>query len=46
MLVIALPRPAASVVFMGGVVEASKKSLAVYPVLLFYVIIAWMVFIQ
>lgn len=38
--------PAASIVFMSELVPAQRKALAVYPVMLFYLLIAWMVYIQ
>ena len=36
----------ASVVFMSDLVDANKKLLAVYPVCLFYALIAWMAYMQ
>ena len=36
----------ASVVFMSDLVDAPKRTLAVYPVCLFYALLGWMVFIQ
>ena len=38
--------PLASVVFMSKMVPPKRKALTVYPVLLFYLFIAWMVLIQ
>lgn len=37
---------AASVVFMSKLVPPKRKALTVYPVLLFYLFISWMVLIQ
>lgn len=37
---------AASVVFMGDTVVAERRMLAVFPVCLFYVVMAWMVYVQ
>ncbi|RLN06850.1 hypothetical protein BBJ28_00009397 [Nothophytophthora sp. Chile5] len=39
-------RVAASVVFMSKLVPPKRKALTVYPVLLFYLFISWMVLIQ
>ena len=36
----------ASVVFMGELVSPQRRALAVYPTLLFYIVIAWLVFMQ
>ena len=36
----------ASVVFMSQLVPPKKKALTVYPVLLFYIFISWMILIQ
>ena len=36
----------ASVVFMSSMVDESRKILAVYPVFLFYIVIAWMIVIE
>jgi protein YIPF6 len=36
----------ASVVFMQSLVPLSKRALAVYPVGLFYLVWAWMVFVE
>jgi hypothetical protein len=36
----------ASVVFIGQVIKEERKSLAVYPVLLFYTFIAWLILVQ
>lgn len=38
--------PAASVVFMGDTVVAERRMLAVFPVCLFYIVMAWMVYVQ
>ena len=40
------PWLAASVVFMSQLVPEKRKALAVFPVLLFYVFIGWMILIQ
>ena len=40
------PPRAASVVFMSELVDSNKKLLAVYPVCLFYTLIAWMAYMQ
>lgn len=40
------PCPSASVVFMSKLVPPKRKALTVYPVLLFYLFISWMVLIQ
>ena len=37
---------AASVVFMSKLVPPKRKALTVYPVLLFYIFLSWMVLIQ
>lgn len=37
---------AASVVFMTAMVPPNRRLLALYPVCLFYVVIAWMVYIE
>jgi protein YIPF6 len=37
---------AASVVFMAGLVDASKRQLAVYPVVLYFLVLSWMAAIQ
>lgn len=36
----------ASVVFMGSLVPEDRRVLAVYPVCLFYLVVAWMVYVQ
>lgn len=36
----------ASVVFMSQLVAEGRRALAVYPVLLFYIVIAWMIAVQ
>jgi len=36
----------ASVVFMGQLVPVEKRILATYPVVLFYIVIGWMVFVS
>ena len=36
----------ASVVFMRQLVPERRQALAVYPVALFYVMLAWLVFVQ
>ena len=36
----------ASVVFIAGCIGEKRRTLAVYPVFLFYIIIAWMIMIQ
>lgn len=35
----------ASVGFFAGVVPDGRKALALYPVILFYVVIGWMIFL-
>lgn len=42
----AMAGPSASVVFMSQLVPEKRKALAVFPVLLFYVFIGWMILIQ
>ncbi len=37
---------AASVVFMGDTVVSERRMLAVFPVCLFYIVMAWMVYVQ
>ena len=37
---------AASVIFVGQVISAERKVLALYPVLFFYLFLSWMVLIQ
>jgi len=36
----------ASVMFMGAMVQKERRILAVYPVFLFYIVIAWMIMIE
>ena len=36
----------ASVVFMGSMVPEDRRVLAVFPVCLFYLVMAWMVYVQ
>lgn len=36
----------ASVAFLSGAVQTSRKILAIYPILLFYFFIAWLIFVQ
>ncbi len=36
----------ASLVFISSIVPEARRGLALYPVLLFYVVIAWMVYVE